>query len=116
MKRRPAEAAIMTPAEPAPGQLRRDLLLLRGPVARPGGRDQRRDRGAGRQDAAVWHQEADLPDLGAPSRLLEPATATSRFLDILSGPLRDHPPCMRRSGPPGGTLAQYEQSDTEPAR
>jgi hypothetical protein len=95
----------MTPAEPAPGQLRRDLLPLRGRVARPGGRDQRRDRGAGRQDAAVWHQEADLPDPGAPSRLLESATATSRFLDILSGPLRDHPPCMRRSGPPGGSPA-----------
>ena len=70
-------------------------------------------------DAAVWHQEADLPDPGAPSRLIEPAAAISRFLDILgghhagasplragsrSGPLRDHPPCMRRSRPPGGTL------------
>ena len=34
-------------------------------------------------DAAVWHQEADLSDPGAPSRLIELAAATSRFLDIL---------------------------------
>jgi 3-oxoacyl-[acyl-carrier protein] reductase len=34
-------------------------------------------------DAAVWHQEADLSDPGAPSRLIETAAATSRFLDIL---------------------------------
>jgi 3-oxoacyl-[acyl-carrier protein] reductase len=33
--------------------------------------------------AAVWHQEADLSDPGAPSRLIETAAATSRFLDIL---------------------------------
>ena len=33
-------------------------------------------------DAAVWHQEADLSDPGAPSRLIEAAAATSRFLDI----------------------------------
>jgi hypothetical protein len=63
-------------------------------------------------DAAVWHQEADLSDPGAPSRLIESAAAISRFLDILgghhAGPLRNHPPCMRRSWPPGGTLAQYE--------
>jgi hypothetical protein len=26
-----------------------------------------------------------------------------------------HPPCMRRSWPPGGTLAQYEQSHADPA-
>jgi hypothetical protein len=37
-------------------------------------------------DAAVWHQEADLSDPGAPSRLIEPAAAISRFLDILGGP------------------------------
>jgi hypothetical protein len=37
-------------------------------------------------DAAVWHQEADLPDPGAPSRLIESATAISRFLDALGGP------------------------------
>ena len=71
-------------------------------------------------DAAVWHQEADLSDPGAPSRLIESAAAISRFLDILgghhAGPLRNHPPCMRRSWPPGGTLAQYEQSDAVPAR
>jgi hypothetical protein len=74
-------------------------------------------------DAAVWHQEADLSDPGAPSRLIEPATAISRFLDILgghhasrSGPLRDHPLCMRRSWPPGGTLMRYEQTDAVPAR
>ena len=72
----------MTPAEPAPGQLRRDLLPLRGRVARPEGRDQRRDRALAGQDAAVWHQEVDLWDPGAPSRLIEPAAATSRFLDI----------------------------------
>ena len=34
-------------------------------------------------DAAVWHQEADLSDPGAPSRLIESAAATSGFLDIL---------------------------------
>ena len=34
-------------------------------------------------DAAVWHQEADLSDPDAPSRLIELAAATSRFLDIL---------------------------------
>ncbi len=34
-------------------------------------------------DAAVWHQEADLSDPDAPSRLVESAAATSRFLDIL---------------------------------
>jgi 3-oxoacyl-[acyl-carrier protein] reductase len=34
-------------------------------------------------DAAVWHQEANLSDPGAPSRLIESAAATSRFLDIL---------------------------------
>ena len=33
-------------------------------------------------DAAVWHQQADLSDPGAPSRLIEAAAATSRFLDI----------------------------------
>jgi hypothetical protein len=38
------------------------------------------------QDAAVWHQEADLPDPRAPSRLIEPAAAISRFLDVLGGP------------------------------
>jgi len=40
------------------------------------------------QDAAGWHQEADLPEPrnpGAPSRLIEPAAATSRFLDIPGG-------------------------------
>ena len=46
-------------------------------------------------DAAVWHQEADLSDPGAPSRLIESAAATSRFLDILgghhAGPLRNSP-------------------------
>ena len=36
-------------------------------------------------DAAVWHQEADLPDPGAPSRRIESAAAISRFLDILGG-------------------------------
>ena len=34
-------------------------------------------------DAAVWHQEADLSDPDSPSRLVESAAATSRFLDIL---------------------------------
>src|SRR6201990_918833 len=34
-------------------------------------------------DAAVWHQQADLSDPGAPSRLIESAAATSGFLDIL---------------------------------
>jgi 3-oxoacyl-[acyl-carrier protein] reductase len=34
-------------------------------------------------DAAVWHQEADLSDPDAPSRLIESAAETSRFLDIL---------------------------------
>ena len=34
-------------------------------------------------DAAVWHQEADLSDPDSPSRLVESASATSRFLDIL---------------------------------
>jgi 3-oxoacyl-[acyl-carrier protein] reductase len=34
-------------------------------------------------DAAVWHQETDLSDPDAPSRLIEAAAATSRFLDIL---------------------------------
>jgi 3-oxoacyl-[acyl-carrier protein] reductase len=34
-------------------------------------------------DATVWHQEADLSDPDAPSRLIEAAVATSRFLDIL---------------------------------
>jgi 3-oxoacyl-[acyl-carrier protein] reductase len=34
-------------------------------------------------DAAVWHQEADLSDPDAPSRLIESAAVTSRFLDIL---------------------------------
>jgi len=34
-------------------------------------------------DAAVWHHEADLADPDAPSRLIETAAATSRFLDIL---------------------------------
>jgi hypothetical protein len=74
-------------------------------------------------DAAVWDQEADLSDRDAPPRLIEPAAAISRFLDVLgshqvsrSGPLRDHPLCMRRSWPPGGRLAQYEQSDAEPPR
>ena len=33
--------------------------------------------------AAVWHQEADLSDPDAPSRLIETAAVTSRFLDIL---------------------------------
>jgi hypothetical protein len=37
----------MTPAEPAPGPLRRDPLPLRGRVVLEGGRDQRRDRNAG---------------------------------------------------------------------
>src|SRR6201988_3849740 len=36
-------------------------------------------------DAAVWHQQADLSDPGAPSRLIESAAATSGFLDILVG-------------------------------
>jgi hypothetical protein len=40
----------------------------------------------GGPDAAVWHQEADLSDPRAPSRLIEPAVATSRFLDVLCGP------------------------------
>ena len=34
-------------------------------------------------DAAVRHQEADLSDPDSPSRLVESAAATSRFLDIL---------------------------------
>ena len=34
-------------------------------------------------DAVVWHQEADLSDPDSPSRLVESAAATSRFLDIL---------------------------------
>src|SRR5947199_3587604 len=34
-------------------------------------------------DAAVWHQEADLSEPGAPSRLIESAAAASGFLDIL---------------------------------
>jgi 3-oxoacyl-[acyl-carrier protein] reductase len=34
-------------------------------------------------DAAVWHQEADLSDPDAPSRLIESAAVTSRFLDVL---------------------------------
>jgi 3-oxoacyl-[acyl-carrier protein] reductase len=34
-------------------------------------------------DAAVWHEEADLSDPDSPSRLVESAAATSRFLDIL---------------------------------
>ena len=34
-------------------------------------------------DAAIWHQEADLSDPDSPSRLVESASATSRFLDIL---------------------------------
>ena len=34
-------------------------------------------------DAAVWHQEADLSDPDSPTRLVESAAATSRFLDIL---------------------------------
>jgi len=34
-------------------------------------------------DAAVWHQETDLSDPDSPSRLVESAAATSRFLDIL---------------------------------
>src|SRR5712672_52841 len=34
-------------------------------------------------DAAVWHQEADLSDPDSPSRLVESAALTSRFLDIL---------------------------------
>jgi len=34
-------------------------------------------------DAAVWHQEADLSDPDSPTRLVESAVATSRFLDIL---------------------------------
>jgi hypothetical protein len=77
----------MTPAEPAPGQLRRDLLPLRG-----GARGQEAvtsgvTEALVGQDAAVWHQKADLPDPGAPSRLIEPAAATSRFLDVPSRPL-----------------------------
>jgi len=36
--------------------------------------------------------------------------------DRAAGHVRNHPPCMRRCWPPGGTLAQYEQSDAEPAR
>jgi hypothetical protein len=36
-------------------------------------------------DAAIWHQEADLSDPGAPSRFIESAAAISRFLDILRG-------------------------------
>ena len=43
-------------------------------------------------DAAVWHQEADLPDPGAPSRLIESAAAISRFLDILGGHHARAPP------------------------
>src|SRR6201984_1581648 len=34
-------------------------------------------------DAAVWHQEADLSDPDSPTRLVESAAATSRFLDVL---------------------------------
>jgi 3-oxoacyl-[acyl-carrier protein] reductase len=34
-------------------------------------------------DGAVWHQEADLSDPDSPSRLVESAATTSRFLDIL---------------------------------
>src|ERR1700745_656088 len=34
-------------------------------------------------DAAIWHQEADLSDPGAPSRLIESAAAASGFLVIL---------------------------------
>ena len=91
----------MTPAEPAPGQLCPDPLPLRGRISQVGGRDRRRDRRWLAPDAAVWHQEADLSDPGAPSRLIESAAAISRFLDILggyhAGPQRNHPPCMRRS-------------------
>jgi hypothetical protein len=43
-------------------------------------------------DAAVWHQEADLSDPDAPSRLIESGVATSRFLDILGYPRRPGPP------------------------
>ena len=34
-------------------------------------------------DAAVWHQETDLSDPDSPSRLVESAAATSRFLDVV---------------------------------
>jgi len=34
-------------------------------------------------DASVWDQEADLSDPDAPSRLIQAAAETSRFLDIL---------------------------------
>jgi 3-oxoacyl-[acyl-carrier protein] reductase len=118
----------MTFAEPAPDQLRRDPLPLRGRVALVTGVSRRAGIGyaiarrlaaqgaslvlhhfsphdraqpwgadpGGQEavtagvtealadpDAAVWHQEADLSDPDAPTRHVESAAATSRFLDIL---------------------------------
>jgi len=52
----------VTPAEPAPGQLRRDLLPLRGRARGQEAVTSGVTEALAGQDAALWHQEADLPD------------------------------------------------------